>query len=126
MEIRVYRKVTSADLPALRKSDVEIARKRIEALSRVDRPGLLEHFIPSPRKSPFHRQPALLASLIDNPAMRRLEHLEDGWLVPADSLGRSGTADRSQAQSIVLWLKKHIVGNGLALADEIAVVIEEA
>ncbi len=122
--ILVYRKTGSSSRPVVRKADVEQIRRKVSIIARVQREGLLEHFIPAPKVSPFHRQPSLLASLIDNPALRRLEHEADGWLVPADSLGRKGEADRSQAQSIVLWLKKHVVDNGLANEDEISVVYE--
>lgn len=124
MEIRIYRKESVYERPKLNKDEVEAIRKRIALFARQERPSLLEHFIPTGKVSDFYRQSELPGSVIDNRPLRITEHSGDGWTVPSDSLGRKGEASPSQAQSILLWIKQHIVGNGLANDGEVAVICE--
>lgn len=127
MSIKVYRKDSTskpvAKLAANKRNEIE---RIIGIRARVQRPSLLAHFMPASNgKSSFHRQDSLPAAVIDNRPERIINHSDKGWVIPSDSLGRKGNADASQAQSILLWVKQHIVANGLASADEISIVVED-
>ena len=90
----------------------------MSTFARVQRPSLLEFFL----SGAFTKLPGLAPSVIDNRPRRVTEHADDGWEVPADSLGRKGVADASQAQSILLWIKKNL--GDVIDADEVSVVVE--
>ena len=125
-QIRIYRKESAAKpVTKLAKATADEIRHRTSVLARVQRPDLLDHFMPTGNaKSAFHRQPAISPSLAKNRGERILDHADKGWTLPESCLGRAGVADASQAQSVLLWIKKHIVEAGLADEAEICVVVE--
>lgn len=106
------------------KADKEDIRRRIAIVSRVDRPALLDFFLGGDTANNvggfFSLTPAA-ASEVKNPANILLGDI-DFWAVPEGDLGRKGEATQSQAESIRLWVSKHLVGNGVIQSDEIAVV----
>lgn len=116
--IKVYRKVTGAKGRKPSKKAAQVAADRIATFARVQRPSLQDFFL----SGEFLTLPALSPSVIDNRARRVTDHADDGWEVPADSLGRKGTADASQAQSILLWIKKNLPD--VVNADEVSIVVE--
>lgn len=106
------------------KADKADIRRRIAIVSRVDRPAMLDHFLGGDNANSvggFFGQEAASASEVKNPANILLGDV-DYWAVPATDLGRKGEATQSQAESVRLWISKHLVGNGVVAADEIAVV----
>lgn len=115
----IYRKDVPGAKPRLKKAEMERATALVEMTSRVKRPSLLA-FLADPKG--FYGLPALAPKVIDNKAIRIIDHGHAGWVVPADSLGRSGTADRSQAESIKLWIGKNAAH--LVNIDHVSVVIE--
>lgn len=118
MTIRIYRKEAAHRSRKPVKAVRVETERRIAALARVQRPALQEFFL----SGEFHKLPALSPQVIDNRALRMLDHAEAGWDVPTDSLGRKGTADASQAQSIILWIKKNL--GDVVNPDEVSVVVE--
>jgi hypothetical protein len=127
--IVIYRK--AVDVPNVSRLKASAAREQraaIAARSRVNRDAVLDHFQPSPQgRSAFHRQDALLSTIIDNPQQRQW-FAACGWVVPDDCLGRapkSGERDfASTAQSLLLWIKQTVVAAGWCDASEISVVVE--
>jgi hypothetical protein len=131
--IKVYRKECGAKpVNKLSKSEADKVRATVAAYSRVDRPELLDFFMPTGKgKSAFHRLPALSPQVIDNRPLRLVEHADAGWVVPVSNLGRKAQSDpdaaqndQSTAQSVLLWLKKHAAANGLCDPAELSVVVE--
>lgn len=101
----------------------QATREKVATFARVQRPSLLEFLLDA-----FYRLPKLPQAIIDSPVIRVTEHKDDGWTVPADSLGRKGTAvlddeksARSAAESIRLWMAKNVP---TADTDKMAVVVE--
>jgi hypothetical protein len=125
--IRIYRKSSADEAVAkMSKADRDAFLARVEAVSRVPRPDVLAHFLPSGSgRSAFHRQEAISPALAANRAVRVLDHADKGWTVPAGNLGRVGAPTASAAQSVLLWLKLHVVSAGLCSADELCVVVED-
>lgn len=117
MNVVIYRKDVAGARPKLKKADRDRAVAVFEATCRVRRPSL-EAFL----ADGFYSLPALTPSLIKNKAMRMLDHSGDGFVVPADSLGRSGVADASAVESINLWIKKNMAH--LVNPDHVSVVGE--
>lgn len=106
------------------KADKEDIRKRIAIVSRVDRPALLDLFLGGDTINDvgrFFSLPAATQAQVKNPAALPLGEIS-GWEVPESDLGRKGEATQSQSESIRLWITKHIVGNGIIAADEVAVI----
>lgn len=116
--IKVYRKESAHPTRKPVKAVRAETERRIAALARVHRPSLQDFFL----SGDFHKLPALSPQIIDNRALRILDHASAGWEVPADSLGRKGSADSSQAQSIILWIKKNLAG--VVNPDEVSIVVE--
>ena len=84
---------------------------------RVQRASLLRFLID--RKG-FYALPVIPSKVLNNPAAMMLDGpagpmapkgkrwMDSCWIVPADSLGKSGTADRSQCNSIRLWIEQNV------------------
>jgi hypothetical protein len=117
--IRIYRKTAATPSRKPTKAQADQVRKVVAIKCRVQRPGLLDHFL----SGAFHKQTAIPAQVIDNRADRIINHHKDGWTVPADSLGRNGRVDASTAQSILLWVKQNIP---TVDPSEVSVVVEPA
>ncbi len=122
MELRIYRKESGYLSPKLSASERKEIAHRISVLSRVDRPGITELFL----SGGFYKLPEVASNIVNNPPLRRLDHLADGYLIPDEDLGKAGqNGDEAKtAQSIVLWIKKHIVANGLCNEGEFSVVMD--
>lgn len=124
-EIHIIRKVgTSESNGRLSKVEKEDIRKRIGIISRVDRPAMLDMFLGGSTQKDiggFFSLPPATQAQVKNPASLPLGEIS-GWQVPESDLGRKGEATNSQAESIRLWVTKHIVGNGVINADEVAVI----
>lgn len=96
-------------------------------LARVARPSLVEFFT----SGQFHAMPMIPQAIIDNPERLWEEFgtADTYWIVPADSLGRApknGERDwDSTAQSILLWIKKHMAETPkpLVRASELSVTV---
>ena len=117
--IKVYRKAVSGGKGrAPGKAKRVQVEERIDTFARVKRPSLQDFFL----SGDFAKLPALSPQVIDNRPRRITDHAEDGWEVPVDSLGRKGTADASQAQSILLWVKKNLAD--VVNPEEVSVVVE--
>lgn len=116
--IRIYRKVAGTKGRKPTKAQRAAVEERVATFARVQRPALLEFFL----SGEFTKLPALSPSVIDNRARRVTDHADAGWTVPTDSLGRKGVADASQAQSILLWIKKNL--SDVVNPDEVSVVVE--
>lgn len=125
MAVKIYRKESvNKPVSKMAKGKTDEAIRIIGLRSRVSRPSLLAFFTPRPNgKSEFHSMTAIPASIIDNRAERIINHSDKGWVIPSDSLGRPGTANPSD--SILLWIKQHIVGAGFCSADEVSIVVED-
>jgi hypothetical protein len=129
--IRIYRTESADKRPETSKAKRDEIRERVAALSRVDRPEIMDHFLATGRgASDFYKQQALPASVVNNPAERRFRHSDKGWTVPEGSLGRKGAqtigdADkaRSTAESLRIWINKHL-GEAVA-ASHLAVVVDD-
>jgi len=106
------------------KEDKDLIRLTVKHVSRVKRPALLAHFLGGPGANTpgefFAMAPASQAAVKD-PASLPLGRIE-AWEVPQSDLGRKGQATASQAESIRLWLSKHVIGQGVVQADEVAVI----
>jgi hypothetical protein len=112
--IRIYRK---GEVGKVTKADADAIRRTTAIACRVQRPALLEFFL----SGEFGKLSVVPAQVIDNRAARILEHHTCGWTVPGDSLGRKGQVDASQAQSILLWIKKNVPAIDAA---SVSVVVE--
>lgn len=99
-------------------------RKRIGIISRVARPAILDFFLGeegSKANPGFWKLSAATQAAVKNPALLLLDEI-DFWIVPESDLGRKGEATASQAESIRLWISKHLVESGIVTAEEVAVV----
>lgn len=114
----LYRKATGRKVRKLSKADASALAERLELLARVKRPSLVAFFL----SGEFNSLPALSTRCIDNRGHRLMEHRNDGWVIPDDSLGRSGTADRAQAQSIILWIKGNL--SDVVDPDSVSIVVQ--
>jgi len=124
-EIHIVRKVgVKASNGRIAKADKVNIRKRVGIISRVSRPAILDLFLGGETAAKvggfFALVPASQAD-VKNPAKLALGEI-DSFVVPASDLGRKGEATASQAESIRLWVTKHIVGHGICEADEVSVV----
>jgi len=84
---------------------------------RVQRASLLSFLLD--RKG-FYALPVIPSKVLNNPAALLLDGpdgpmagkgkrwIDSCWIVPADSLGKSGEADRSQCNSIRLWIEQNV------------------
>lgn len=84
---------------------------------RVQRASLLKFLLD--RKG-FYALPVIPSKVLNNPAAMVLDGpdgpmapkgkrwIDSCWIVPADSLGKSGEADRSQCNSIRLWIEQNV------------------
>lgn len=122
--IKIYRKDSGKNPPkvsATMKADVE---RKLALFSKVRRPSLESFFIPAKAgtKSDFYKLPALPQHVIDNAPMRIYEFEDAGWLVPEDSQGRNPGANRSNAQSILLWIKQRLAD--VVNPEDVSVVVE--
>lgn len=93
------------------------AADHLEYIARVRRPEL-EAFL----TDGFYSLTPIAPKTIDNKGERMMRHRNDGWIVPVGSLGRKGTADRSAAQSVLLWIKQnmgHVVN-----PDQVSIVVQ--
>ena len=123
--IRIYRLESIHPAPRPKMATVRAVRERADRVARVRRDALVDHFSPEGRRgSDFYRQPAVPASVINNPAERRYNYRDAGWIVPPECLGRAGTADRSTAESLRLWIGKHLAPE-LVHLSHLAVVVDE-
>ena len=123
--IRIYRLESIHPAPRPKAADVRAVRERTDRVARVPRPDVMDHFTPQGRgASSFYKQPAVPASVVNNPAERRHNYDDAGWIVPVSSLGRYGRADRSTAESLRLWINKHLAPE-LLHASHLAVVVDE-
>lgn len=89
---------------------------------RVQRPSLLGLFLPLGRAkaSEFSKLPIIPSKVLNNPAAMILDGpdgpmapvgkrwIDSCYVIPADSLGKSGEADRSQCNSIRLWIEQNV------------------
>jgi len=99
-------------------------RQRIGIVSRVNRPAILDFFLggtSAAERGEFFAKTAYAPSVVKNPVNILLGNV-DCFVVPESDLGRKGKATPSQAESIRLWIAKHVVENGLCNADEVAVI----
>jgi hypothetical protein len=115
--VRLYRKASATPTRKPTKANAEKVRNIAALKARVTRPALLDHLL----GGGFHAQAALPPAVIDNRAERIIEHHADGWTIPADSLGRPGTAN--PADSILLWIKKNVP---TVDPSEVSIVVEPA
>lgn len=123
--IRIYRLESIHPAPRPKVADVRAVRERTGRVARVPRDAVVDHFVPQGRAaSCFYKQPAVPASVVNNPAERRYNYSDAGWIVPPASLGRKGTADRSTAESLRLWINKHLAPE-LLHPSHLAVVVDE-
>ncbi len=122
--MKIYRKESSASRPKVTKGELDQIERKLTLLTRVRRPELESFFIPKngTAVSPFYKLPAIPSAVIDNPGLRQLDHAGDGWVIPVGSWGRSDTADRSTAQSIVLWIKKNLAD--VVNVQDFSIVVE--
>ncbi len=122
MDLKIYRKESGYLPPKFTKSERADIAKRIDALSRVDRPGITELFL----SGQFYKLPAVESAIVNNPPLRRLDYGEACYSIPESDLGKAGQSgdEAKTAQSIVLWVKKHIVQNGLCNEGEFSVVMD--
>jgi hypothetical protein len=130
-QVRIYRIDTGLPARHASEADRDLMLKRVAALSRVQRPELVDHFTPRfGQPSPFYKQRALARTMVKNAAERRFDHQNAGWSVPAGSLGRKGrealateVLARSTAESIRIWIVKHL--DVVVDPSAVAVVVEQ-
>lgn len=82
------------------KAQRDHAAKVRSVTARVERPSLLDFLADG-----FYSLDAVPADF-HKPA-NLLDYSRCGWIIPTDSLGKAGRADRSAVQSIVLWIKQN-------------------
>lgn len=95
---------------------------------RVQRPSMASKeghgfFLPAKGRkvSDFYRLPVVPSKVLNSPAALLLDGPDGpmagkgktwadvaGWEIPADSLGKAGIADRSQANSVRLWIEQNL------------------
>ncbi len=123
--IAVYRKASAYSPPRPTKAEHERGLTILNLKCRVRRPELESLFIPTQagRKPAFESLVELPASIIKSKADRILDHLDDGWTVPAESLGRGGVADVRQAESVRIWVARWLAP--WVHLDSVAVVFED-
>jgi hypothetical protein len=108
---------------------------------RVQRPSLASKdgvgfFLPAKGKkvSDFYRLPIVPSKVLNNPAALLLDGPDGpmagkgktwadlcGYEVPADSLGKAATADRSQANSLRLWISQNLPA--VVAEEDVAVIL---
>lgn len=108
---------------------------------RVQRPSLASKdgvgfFLPAKGKkvSDFYRLPVVPSRVLNNPAALILDGPDGpmagkgktwvdlcGFEVPADSLGKAATADRSQANSLRLWISQNL--SAVVAEEDVAVIL---
>jgi len=96
---------------------IEVA-EHLEFMVRVRRPEL-ESFIID---GEFWNLPILSGKCIDNKGHRLMRHKTDGWAIPTGSLGRSGTVNRSTAQSVRLWIEQNL--GAYVPIDVVSIVVQ--
>ena len=116
MDVVIYRKPGKA--PRTTKAAKAECLEALEYIARVRRPSVEELFV----SGAFFDLPELSPKCIDNRGHRLMRHRADGFVVPADSLGRKGTADRAAAQSLLLWIKQNL--GAYVGADSVSVVVQ--
>jgi len=129
--IHIVRKVSPVlSRGRIARADKDRLRFVIATVSRVDRPAILNLFLGGDTANDvgsFFDLESASASAVKDPANLVLGRIS-GWQVPVSDLGRKAealgqdAATASQAESIRLWVAKHIVGNGICHADEVAVI----
>jgi hypothetical protein len=123
--IRIYRLESIHPAPRPTKAVATAVRERLARLARVSRDAVVDHFSPQGRAaSSFYKQQAVPASVINNPAERRYTYRDAGWVVPPESLGRAARADRSTAESLRLWINKHLSPE-MVHPSHVAVVVDD-
>lgn len=108
---------------------------------RVQRPSMASNdatgfFLPAKGRkvSEFYRLPVVPSKVLNNAAALILDGPDGpmaskgkawvdtcGWVVPTDSLGKSGVADRSQANSIRLWIAQNLAD--VVAEEDVAVIL---
>jgi hypothetical protein len=131
--IRIYHIEGSGPRPRPTAAQRKEMKQRIAALSRVNRDSVIDFFTPQGRsESKFYKLPCLPRAAVKDASARRYYHGEDGWTVPVPSLGRGGMdsltsgaeAARSTAESLRLWIAKHL--GDVVNPNHVAVVVDEA
>jgi hypothetical protein len=131
--IRIYHIESSGPRPTTTVAQRKEMRRRIAAMSRVDRDAVVDFFTPQGKgTSDFYKLPCLPRAAVKDASARRYYHGDEGWTVPAPSLGRYGldslthgaTQARSTAESLRLWIAKHL--SDVVNPAHVAVVVDEA
>jgi hypothetical protein len=135
MELAIFR--TGNNGPKVTRSIIDRTMTKLSLKARVKRPSLTDFFLPAKAgsKSDFYRLPMVPQSIIDSPAARVLSGpnhpnedapmgarwVDQGWIVPTDSLGRAQRVDNSTAESVRLWIKTHLAD--VADPGDVAVLV---
>ena len=116
------------------------ATKRDEVLSliasvvRVMRPTVLDLVMPaSNARAPFYRLPVLDHAALWNPRLRTAEVRATGLELDVLDLGRKAhkidwndrESVQSLANSVTIWMNKHLVERGIIGTDEFSVLVDE-
>lgn len=115
--IRIYRKAKRTAKPNKAKRE---AVADALALSRIARPNVVELFT----SGDFHRLPVVPPHVIKNPALRRRDHLGDGWIVPTSDYGRGAREESKLTQQLLLFIVRYFVETGVIDRDEYAIVVD--
>jgi hypothetical protein len=115
--IRIYRKAKRTAKPTKAKRDTVT---HALALSRVDRPNVVEFFM----SGEFHRLPIVPPHVVKNPALRRRDHANDGWIVPVADYGRGNREESKLTQQLLLFIVRYFVDTGVIDRDEYSIVVD--
>ncbi len=138
MRVLIFRKGNNR--PTITAKVVEMVVAILTHKVRVQRPSLASKdgvgfFLPAKGKkvSDFYRLPVVPSKVLNNPAALILDGPDGpmagkgktwadvcGFEIPADSLGKAATADRSQANSLRLWISQNL---SLVVSEEDVAVI---